>query len=71
MYVSFILFHILYLSGQIKSINQSVVFSQVHRCKIHVKFIIPRITVIADFEQRWRQRGKTTDCSFKGAFHFY
>jgi len=21
-----------------------------------------RITAITDFEQRWRQRGKTTDC---------
>jgi len=23
------------------------------------------MTAIADFEQRWRQRGKTLDCSFK------
>jgi len=30
----------------------------------HVKMIIPRITPIADFEQRWRQRGKATDRSF-------
>jgi len=22
------------------------------------------MTAVADFEQRWRQRGKTTDCSF-------
>jgi len=29
----------------------------------HVKIIIPQ-TAIADFEQRWRQRGKTEDCSF-------
>jgi len=27
--------------------------------------IIPRMTEIADFEQRWWQRGKTVDCSFK------
>jgi len=25
------------------------------------------MTAIADFEQRWRQRGKTPDCSFKQA----
>jgi len=23
------------------------------------------MTAIADIEQRWRQRGKTADCSFK------
>jgi len=27
--------------------------------------IIPQMTAIADFKQRWRQRGKTPDCSFK------
>jgi len=30
----------------------------------HVKLIIPQIAAIADFEQRWRQRGKTY-CGFK------
>jgi len=25
--------------------------------------IIPRMTAIADFEERWQQRGKTPDCS--------
>jgi len=25
------------------------------------------MTAIADFEQRWRQRGKTPDCGFKKA----
>jgi len=27
--------------------------------------IIPQITAVAEFEQRWWQRGKTPDCSFK------
>jgi len=31
----------------------------------HVKLIILYMTAVADFKQRWRQRGKTTDCSFK------
>jgi len=30
-----------------------------------IAVICPHKTAIADFEQRWRQRGKTTDCSFK------
>jgi len=34
----------------------------------HLKLIIPLITAISDFEQRWRQRGKTTDCSFNVDF---
>jgi len=31
----------------------------------HVKLIILRITTIADFEQRWPQRGNTMDSSLK------
>jgi len=27
------------------------------------------MTAIADFEQRWRQRGKTVDCSSKNFGH--
>jgi len=27
--------------------------------------IIPRMTAIADFEQKWCQRGKNANCSFK------
>jgi len=43
----------------------------VHLCHVEVQLtlIIPRITAVADFEQRWRQRGKTADCSFKHSFN--
>ena len=46
---------------------QNIGFVRAVPCRgtTHVKLIIPRITAIADFEQRWRQRGKTVDCGFK------
>jgi len=33
--------------------------------------IIPRMAAIADFKQRWRQRGKTPDCSFNQMSNYY
>jgi len=52
------------------TLSSNIVFISAVPCQgcqgtTRVKLIITRLTAIADFKQRWRQRGKTVDCSFK------
>jgi len=59
------------LRGLIKRNLSSLCHAKVRTVKLrtYVMLIITRITAIADLEQRWRQRGKTGDCSFKQRIH--
>jgi len=52
------------------TLSSNIVFIRAVPCQgcqgtTRVKLIITRLTAIADFKQRCRQRGKTVDCSFK------
>jgi len=51
------------------TVSSNIVFIHAVPCRgcwstTHVKLIVPRMTAIAGFEQRWRQREKMPDCSF-------
>jgi len=51
------------------TVSSNIVFISAVLCRgcwstTHVKLIILQMTAIADFKQRWQQRGKTLDCSF-------
>jgi len=48
------------------TLSSNIVFIHAVPCRstTHVKLRIPQITAIADFKQRWQQRGKTVGSSF-------